>query len=52
MLLVKNGRVINPSSGVDGYFDILIDGDKIVEVCRGGEGEREVDYHGLLMPRG
>ncbi len=31
MLLVKNGRVIDPSNGVDDYLDILVDEGKIIE---------------------
>ena len=41
MLLVKNGRVIDPSSGVDDYLDILVDEGKIVEVRPGGKGKEK-----------
>ncbi len=41
MLLVKNGRVIDPSNGVDDYLDILVDEGKIVEVQPGGKGKEK-----------
>ena len=34
MILLKNGRVVDPANGRDGHFDILIDGDKIARVGR------------------
>lgn len=40
MLLIKNGRVIDPSNGVDDFLDILIDQGKIVEVCQ-AEGKKK-----------
>ena len=39
MLLIKNGRVIDPSSGADDHLDILVDEGKIVEICQGGKKE-------------
>ena len=38
MLLIKNGRVIDPANGVDDYLNILVDGGSIVEVS---QSERE-----------
>lgn len=32
--LLKGGRVIDPANGVDGFFDVLIDGDRIANVGR------------------
>ncbi len=32
MLLIKNGRIMDPASGLDGLYDILIDGGKIVKI--------------------
>jgi dihydroorotase len=32
--LLRGGRVVDPASGVDGQFDILIDGDRIAQVGR------------------
>ncbi len=37
MLLIKNGRVIDPASETDAPRDVLIDGDKIVEVAQPGK---------------
>ena len=33
MLLVKNGRVIDPASNIDAPRDVLMDGGKIAEVA-------------------
>src|SRR5205809_679127 len=33
--LLKGGRVVDPASGRDGLFDLLIDGDRIARVGRG-----------------
>ena len=32
--LLKGGRVVDPASGIDGAFDVLIDGDRIARVGR------------------
>jgi dihydroorotase len=32
--LLKGGRVVDPRAGVDGMFDVLIDGDRIARVAR------------------
>jgi dihydroorotase len=32
--LLKGGRLIDPAAGMDGLFDILIDGDRIAEIGR------------------
>jgi dihydroorotase len=32
--LLKGGRVIDPAHGIDGTFDVLIDGDRIARVAR------------------
>jgi dihydroorotase len=32
--LLRGGRVVDPSNGVDGQFDVLIDGDRIAQVGR------------------
>jgi dihydroorotase len=33
--LLKGGRVIDPANGLDGTYDVLIDGDRIAQVGRG-----------------
>src|SRR5262245_25214330 len=30
--ILKGGRVVDPANGIDGVFDVLIDGDRIAEV--------------------
>lgn len=32
-LLIKGGKVINPATGVEDYLDILVEGEKIVEIA-------------------
>lgn len=57
MLLVKNGRVIDPARGMDGEFDVLLNGDKIAEVARRGtiasaNGFELFDASGLIVAPG
>ncbi len=33
MLLIKNGRVLDPASGTDAALDILLDGDTIARIA-------------------
>ena len=33
MLLIKNGRVVDPASKTEGPRDILLDGERIVEIA-------------------
>jgi len=35
MLLVKNGRVVDPARNTDASMDLLLDSDKIVEIAQG-----------------
>ena len=35
MLLISNGRMLDPASGTDAPRDILLDGDRISETARG-----------------
>jgi dihydroorotase len=37
MLLVKNGRVLDPASKTDAAMDVLLDGEKIAEVAAAGK---------------
>jgi dihydroorotase len=37
MLLIKNGRVLDPASNTDAARDVLIDGDRIAEIAPTGE---------------
>lgn len=56
MLLIKNGYMIDPKSGVEGNYDILTDEDVIVKIGKGLEkpcGEcRVIDGSGLLVAPG
>ncbi|HET8921473.1 MAG TPA: dihydroorotase [Candidatus Acidoferrum sp.] len=57
MLLIKNGRVIDPATNTDAPRDILTDGDKIVEVAQPGKIRRDqhaevFDATGLIVAPG
>lgn len=43
LLLVAGGRVVDPSRGVDGALDVVIEGDRIRAVAPGLERERKFD---------
>ena len=43
MLLIKNGRVIDPSGGVDDHLDIFVNQGKIVKLCRSGDEEEKAN---------
>ncbi|MBI4824700.1 MAG: dihydroorotase [Nitrospirae bacterium] len=52
-ILIKNGHVIDPSEGIDGVFDILIDGKKIkaIKPSEGvtGSSDKVIDAKGLYV---
>ncbi|HYA96866.1 MAG TPA: dihydroorotase [Methylomirabilota bacterium] len=58
MLLIKNGRVVDPASGSDAARDILVDGEKIVEVAPAGslaaraQGAETFDAAGFVVAPG
>jgi dihydroorotase len=57
MLLIKNGRVLDPSSKTDAALDILIDGERIAEIATSGKiaraNEAEIfDAAGLIVAPG
>ena len=49
--LLKGGRVVDPANGLDGAFDILIDGDRIAKVGRDlpGDGATVVEIPAGLV---
>src|SRR6266550_503472 len=57
MLLIKNGRVIDPSSKTDAGLDVFLDGEKIKEVAPAGKvaappGTEVFDATGLIVAPG
>ncbi|HEL2402342.1 TPA: dihydroorotase [Streptococcus suis] len=54
MLLVKNGRVVDPQSGLDKVCDLLIDGKKIVKIddVITEDVEQIIDATGLVVAPG
>ncbi len=54
MLLVKNGRVLDPQSGLDKVCDILMDGSKIVKIAESisADVEQMIDATGLVVAPG
>ena len=52
LLLVKNGRVIDPASNTDAPRDILIEGDKIAEIAPPGQLPRDSRTHQIFDAAG
>ncbi|HXX71918.1 MAG TPA: dihydroorotase [Candidatus Acidoferrum sp.] len=54
MLLIKNGRVLDPSSKTDERLDVLLDGERIARVGAGLEasGAETLDASGLVVAPG
>ena len=54
MLLIKNGRVMDPKSGLDQVCDVLVDGGKIIQIApQINAGDAEViDATGLVVSPG
>jgi dihydroorotase len=59
MLLVKNGRVLDPASKTDAAMDVLLDGERIAEVAapgkisvNGANGTEIFDAAGLIVAPG
>src|ERR1700731_2491206 len=57
MLLIKNGRVVDPASKTDAALDVLLDGEKIKEVGPAGKiavpADAEIfDARGLIVAPG
>jgi dihydroorotase len=54
VILLRGGRVVDPASGLDGLFDVLVEGGRIAAVGPGldAPGGRTVDLHGLLVVPG
>src|SRR5260370_3915668 len=56
MLLIKNGRVIDPASNTDAALDVLLDGEKIKEIGPGKiaapQGTEVFDATGLIVAPG
>ena len=56
MLLIRNGHVLDPKTGLDGVYDILTDKDIILRIGRELEAPKEdcrvIDAGGLLVAPG
>ncbi len=57
MLLIKNGRVLDPASKTDGALDVLLDGERIKEVGPAGkiaapQSAEVLDATGLIVAPG
>ena len=54
MLLIKNGRVMDPKTGFDQITDLLVDGKKIVKIGQNlqAEGAKVIDASGLVVAPG
>ena len=53
-LLIKGGRVIDPSAGLDAVRDLAISGGKIVAVAENipGDATETIDAHGKVITPG
>ena len=49
MILVKDGRVIDPARGVDDVLDLVLDGGKIARI---GKYQRSEDYERIIEAKG
>lgn len=57
MLLIKNGRVLDPASKTDASLDLLLDGERIVEIAPPAKissrnGAQTIDASGLIVAPG
>jgi dihydroorotase len=58
MLLIKNGRVLNPATKTDAKMDVLLDGERIAEVAAAGQissaavSAEVFDANGLIVAPG
>jgi dihydroorotase len=54
MLLIKNGRVLDPASRTDAVLDILLDGDRIAQLAPAinAPGAKVLDASGLIVAPG
>lgn len=52
MLLIKNGRVLDPTMGIDGVMDIVLEGETIREMGENLSGETVLDATGLVVAPG
>lgn len=50
-LIIRSGRVVDPLSGMDGTFDLSVEGGRIADVAPQlpARGRREIDAEGLLV---
>ena len=54
-LLIKNGRVVDPSQNLDGIRDVLIENNKIIQVkskLKNNSGAKVIDAKGMLVMPG
>lgn len=54
MLLIKNGRVMDPKTGFDQITDLLVEGKKIIKIGQDlqAEGAKVIDASGLVVAPG
>jgi len=54
-LLIKGGRVVDPSQGIDGVYDLLIEGNRILKLEENidiSEASQVIDVQGLVVSPG
>ncbi len=50
--VIKNGHLIEPSTGISAPMDVLIDGDRVVKIGQNLKGLEEIDARGLVVTPG
>ena len=51
-LVIRNGRVVDPSQNLDGVCDVKIEGGRIAEIGSGLSGDEILDASGLVVAPG
>lgn len=52
MLLIQNGYLIDPKSGIEGNYDVLADGDRIIKIGRIGQDMKKPAHCEVLNAEG
>ena len=54
MIVIKNGYVIDPKSGFEGYADVVTEGERIISIgeVKETEGAEVIDATGLIVAPG
>ena len=48
-LLIRGGRVVDPSQAIDRVDDVLVENGRIAAIATGGSGDETIDANGLIV---